>query len=62
MSISEACEKCGVPEIEDMEDVLLDTGIEHCTECGWWDESTRFNEYGICAECQEDYEGDVDDD
>lgn len=50
-----------IPEefLEDLEDYLLDCGIELCRGCEWWHESTDLiddeNEEntGLCYECRE---------
>ena len=51
-SIPAACEKLGIPEVDDMEDELLDVGLESCCECGWWTDSPFINEDQVCEECQ----------
>ena len=58
LSVGAIAEKYGIPE-DEVEERLLDEGIEPCTGCGWWfnvgelvdDEGE--NE-GYCDECRAD--------
>jgi len=53
------------PEIDmdDLEDALLDEGIEKCKGCGWWFEVCELcplgddDEPGYCDQCREDGRG-----
>lgn len=53
-TVERACEKVGVPEIEDMEHEILKEGIEACIGCGWWLESRGLNGDGLCEQCADD--------
>ena len=43
-------------EVEDLEDMLLDLGIERCPDCGWWMESSELvdedSEVVGCDQCR----------
>jgi hypothetical protein len=54
-----ACEEIEIPEYDDLEDKLLDKGIELCGHCGWWNYSymlTFIEDSGnsYCDECLKD--------
>jgi hypothetical protein len=52
-----ACDQLGIPEVEDMENLLLDENIECCRECGYWVESYELvmdddDQMPVCLDCQ----------
>ena len=50
------CEKHGI-DIEELEEALLNMGIERCVDCEWWFESCMLHECKdgrwICPQCFE---------
>lgn len=58
LSVAAIAEKYGIPE-DEVEESLLDEGIEACTGCDWWFEVGELvddedeNE-GYCDECRAD--------
>ena len=44
-------------DVEDLEDALLDVGLERCSGCGWWMESYELvdddSEVVGCIQCRE---------
>ena len=55
-SVIEIAEKHSIPE-DDVEEYLLEEGIESCTGCGWWFEVGDLvdggdENDGFCVECR----------
>lgn len=60
-SVVAIAEKYGIPEGE-VEEHLLEEGIEACTGCGWWFEvgelvDSEYEIEGYCGECRLDLGG-----
>lgn len=44
------CEQHGI-EMEELETIASDFGLERCEACGWWVERDELNAEGECEDC-----------
>ncbi len=39
-------------DVSELEEIMSEHGIERCETCGWWCETSEFDENQNCADCQ----------